>query len=151
MEINEPFCQDAIKAKGANLNAFRGQASKVNDWRRSAGDGSSGDCDTGESTPQLSEGDVATQLQLTVKRRECRPSTARYRNFSRKARGTSLVVQCLRLHAPNAGGSGSIPGQGTKMPQAAAKPAHSRACARQLESHSEDPAQPEINKWIKKK
>ncbi|TEA32663.1 hypothetical protein DBR06_SOUSAS32010022, partial [Sousa chinensis] len=26
----------------------------------------------------------------------------------------SLVVQCLRLHAPNAGGLGSIPGQGTR-------------------------------------
>ena len=33
--------------------------------------------------------------------------------------GTSLVVQWLRLHAPNAGGLGSIPGQGTRscMPQ----------------------------------
>ena len=33
--------------------------------------------------------------------------------------GTSLVVQWLRLHAPNAGGPGSIPGQGTRshMPQ----------------------------------
>ena len=27
--------------------------------------------------------------------------------------GTSLVVQRLRIHAPNAGGLGSIPGQGT--------------------------------------
>ena len=27
---------------------------------------------------------------------------------------TSLVVQWLRLHAPNAGGLGSIPGQGTE-------------------------------------
>ena len=33
--------------------------------------------------------------------------------------GTSLVVQWLRLRAPNAGGWGSIPGQGTgsHMPQ----------------------------------
>ena len=33
--------------------------------------------------------------------------------------GTSLVVQWLRLHAPNAGGPGSIPDQGTRshMPQ----------------------------------
>ena len=32
---------------------------------------------------------------------------------------TSLVVQCLRLRAPKAGGLGSIPGQGTRsyMPQ----------------------------------
>ena len=29
-------------------------------------------------------------------------------------RGTSLVVQGLRLHAPNAGGLGSSPGQGTR-------------------------------------
>ena len=28
--------------------------------------------------------------------------------------GTSLVVQWLRLHAPNAGGQGSIPGEGTR-------------------------------------
>ena len=29
-------------------------------------------------------------------------------------RGTSLVAQWPRPHAPNAGGSGSIPGQGTR-------------------------------------
>ena len=28
--------------------------------------------------------------------------------------GTSLVVQWLRLHTPNAGGLGLIPGQGTR-------------------------------------
>ena len=28
--------------------------------------------------------------------------------------GTSLVVHWLRLHAPNAGGLGSIPGQGSR-------------------------------------
>ena len=33
--------------------------------------------------------------------------------------GTSLVVQWLRLCAPNAGGTGSIPGQGTEIPHAA--------------------------------
>ena len=40
--------------------------------------------------------------------------------LSKKARpGTSLVVQWLRLHTPNSGGPGSIPGQGTRsrMPQ----------------------------------
>ena len=37
----------------------------------------------------------------------------------KKKTGTSLVVQWLRLCAPNAGGPGSIPGQGTRshMPQ----------------------------------
>ena len=30
--------------------------------------------------------------------------------------GTSLAVQWLRLHASNAGGTGSIPGWGTKIP-----------------------------------
>ena len=36
---------------------------------------------------------------------------------------TSLVVQWLRHHAPNAGGPGSIPGQGTRsrMPQLRAR------------------------------
>ena len=33
--------------------------------------------------------------------------------------GTSVVVQWLRLPAYNAGGADSIPGQGTKIPQAA--------------------------------
>ena len=28
---------------------------------------------------------------------------------------TSLVAQCVRLCAPNAGGPGSIPGQGTRF------------------------------------
>ena len=32
--------------------------------------------------------------------------------------GTSLAVQGLRLQASNAGGTGSIPGQGTKIPHA---------------------------------
>ena len=32
--------------------------------------------------------------------------------------GTSLAVQWLRLHASNAGGEGSTPGQGTKIPHA---------------------------------
>ena len=32
--------------------------------------------------------------------------------------GISPVVQWLRLHASNAGGMGSIPGQGTKIPHA---------------------------------
>ena len=34
--------------------------------------------------------------------------------FKRHPTGTSLVVQWLRLHAANAGGPGSIPGQGTR-------------------------------------
>ena len=34
--------------------------------------------------------------------------------FKRKARGTSLAVQWLGLCASTAGGTGSIPGQGTK-------------------------------------
>ena len=44
--------------------------------------------------------------------------------------GTFLVVQWLRYHTPNAGGLGSIPGQGTrshnqlKIPQATSKTQH---------------------------
>ena len=32
--------------------------------------------------------------------------------------GTFLEVQWLRLHTPNAGGTGSIPGRGSKIPHA---------------------------------
>ena len=38
--------------------------------------------------------------------------------------GTSLVVQWLGLRASTAGGTGSIPGQGTKIPQAVCTPIH---------------------------
>ena len=42
-----------------------------------------------------------------------------YLNIIKATYGTSLVVQWLRLHVPNAGSLGSIPGQGTRshMPQ----------------------------------
>ena len=38
----------------------------------------------------------------------------RNREVKTDSMGTSLVVQCLRLHAPNARGPGSIPGEGTR-------------------------------------
>ena len=41
--------------------------------------------------------------------------------FFKGSWGTSLVVQSIRLHTPNAGGPGSIPGQGTRCPHAATK------------------------------
>ena len=34
--------------------------------------------------------------------------------LSKTGKGTSLVVQWLRLHTPNVGGLGSITGQGTR-------------------------------------
>ena len=45
----------------------------------------------------------------------------RVRHIKNKVDGTSLVVQWLRLHAPNAGGLGLIPGRGTKIPHTATK------------------------------
>ena len=36
----------------------------------------------------------------------------------KKSTGTSLAILWLRLHASNAGGMGSIPGRGNKIPQA---------------------------------
>ena len=41
------------------------------------------------------------------------------RNNSRG--GTPLVVQWLTLHAPNVGGPGSIPSQGTRFPHGSTK------------------------------
>ena len=38
---------------------------------------------------------------------------------SKWIKGNPLAVQCLGLHASTAGGTGLIPGQGTKIPQAA--------------------------------
>ena len=38
--------------------------------------------------------------------------------FKNRRGGTSLMVQWLQLRAPNAGGMGSIPGWGTKIPHA---------------------------------
>ena len=39
-------------------------------------------------------------------------------NERKGAAGPSLAFQRLRLHASTAGGTGSIPGQGTKIPHA---------------------------------
>ena len=39
-------------------------------------------------------------------------------HYQESEKGTSLVVQWLRRHASPAGGAGSIPGQGTKIPHA---------------------------------
>jgi len=43
------------------------------------------------------------------------------KNFNNEARGPSLVVQWLRLHMSTAGGTGSIPGWGTKIPHDTAR------------------------------
>ena len=43
-------------------------------------------------------------------------------HVTQEVAGTSLVVQQLRLRTPNAGGPGSIPGRGTKIPHTATKP-----------------------------
>ena len=47
---------------------------------------------------------------------------------------TSLVIQWLRLWAPNAGGLGSIPGQGTKIPWAI--------------WHSQKKKERDLNSWL---
>ena len=68
----------------------------------------------------LTEHPVYTNLVLGTKDRETKDTITglEVRNKENQT-GTSLVVQRLRLHAPNAGGRGSIPGQGTRscMPQ----------------------------------
>ena len=56
--------------------------------------------------------------------------------------GTSLVVQWVKLHAPNAGGPGSIPGQGTRSRMhAATKSPHAATkipCAATKTRHSQN-------------
>ena len=48
-------------------------------------------------------------------------------------RGTSLVAQWLRLRTPNAGGPGSIPGQGTRSHvHATTKSSHATAKERSI-------------------
>ena len=60
--------------------------------------------------------------------------------------GTSLVVQWVRLHAPNAGGPGLIPGQGTRSHMhAATKSSH--AATEDPICRNEDPAQPKVNEF----
>ena len=55
--------------------------------------------------------------------KKCREVSKKYLKVSRsilKSKiGTSLVVQWSILHTFNAGGTGSIPGHGTKIPPAA--------------------------------
>ena len=51
--------------------------------------------------------------------------------FQIPALGTSLEVQWLRLHAPNAGGLGLIPGQGTRS--------HMRATTKSWHATTKEP------------
>ena len=46
--------------------------------------------------------------------------------------GTSLVAQWIRLHAPNAEGLGSIPGQGTRS--------HMHAATKSVHATTKEPA-----------
>ena len=45
--------------------------------------------------------------------------TPRGNRITKSSSGASLAAQWLGLHAPSAGGTGSIPGRGTKIPRAA--------------------------------
>ena len=59
---------------------------------------------------------------MTYKRDLARPQGAsenKNRVYLKYDAGTSLVVQWLGLCSSNAGGTGSIPGQGTSIPYAA--------------------------------
>ena len=59
------------------------------------------------------------QGSLQVLNHDIEPGLGIEMAYSKKMNGTSLVAQWLRLHAPEAGDMGSIPGQGTKIPHAA--------------------------------
>ena len=67
--------------------------------------------------------------------------------------GTSLAVQWLRLHTPNAGDTDSIPGQGTKILHAAwhgPKKPESKAKKRKWQWHeerSEKASRGNVQKW----
>ena len=53
-------------------------------------------------------------------------------NTKNASTGTSLVAQWLRLCAPNAGGLGSIPGQGTRS--------HTHTSTKSLHAATKEPA-----------
>ena len=66
--------------------------------------------------------------------------------------GSSLVVQWLRLHAPNSGGLGSTPGQGTRSHMPRLKTPCAATKTENLVCCNEDPAQPnKLNKYFLKK
>ena len=66
----------------------------------------------------------ATGKVLSYLHNDLHPPSLPEFQFKNNLMGTSLVVQWLRLHAPNAVGQGSIPGQETKIPHTATEPAH---------------------------
>ena len=57
--------------------------------------------------------------------------TSTYFCVKNKVEGTSLVVQWIGLHAPNAGGPGSIPGQGSRS--------HMHAATKSLHATTKEP------------
>ena len=54
-----------------------------------------------------------------------------YKPQEKEEPGTSLVVQWIRLRAPNAGGLGLIPGQGTRS--------HTHAATKSLHATTKEP------------
>ena len=62
------------------------------------------------------KGDLCSSFNIARRPVECESS---YKTSLKCYWGTSVVVQWLRLCAPNAAGTGSIPGWGTRIPHAA--------------------------------
>ena len=60
--------------------------------------------------------DACSSMRTTaLEKQKCRPIGSVSKAVMRR---TSLVAQWLRLHTSHAGGTGSIPGQGSKIPHA---------------------------------
>ena len=72
------------------------------------------------------------------------------RNSNLSYMNTFLVIQWLRICAPNAGVAGSIPSQGTRshMLQLSTRAATPDPCALEPVSCNEHPTQPKLNKQI---
>ena len=84
---------------------------------------------------------VTLYLKQLEKEEPKKPKVHRQKEIIKiRADGTSLVIQCLRLRAPNVGGPGSVPGWGTKIPHMATK----HTCC------NEEPAQPKERKKVRK-
>ena len=61
---------------------------------------------------------ISSNCSKPVRKRKLLKAVRELQPLKTVKQGTSLMVQWLGLHVSNAGGAGSIPGQGTKISHA---------------------------------
>ena len=88
-------------------------------------------------TLEIKYSDKNVLSECVIQKKFHSTADSKYCSFNMTADGTSLVVQWLRFHAPNAGDPGSIPGQGNRSHMLQLKILHAatKTCHNQINKY----------------